>query len=179
MEDAQMKRPTLIAVTLSTALSAALVSAQSKTEDKKKPEKPTEKVSVKAGENEVTVSGDGQVIVKAGDTKVEIKGSLGQGSGTVEESDTQIVINGSNQVQVLDCRGRDAVIRGGGNALTLEGECNGVSVVGDSNMVELDTVASITVNGNSNAVRWKRALRGEKPTVKQSGSGNLVLRDER
>jgi hypothetical protein len=57
---------------------------------------------------------------------------------------------------------------------TLRGQCNEVEVNGASNSITIDVVASIVLNSADNVVRWKKAARGEKPSVVDESTGNKV-----
>lgn len=175
-----MKKRTLPLLFASFGLTAVLAAAPAQEDQAKKQKKPKDKVSITAGDAEVSVSGDGRVVVKAGDAKVEVKGTPGvAGSGRVDEDNKQIVIRGSNQVHDFDCKGRSVKITGGGNFIELSGDCGELVVEGDGNVVKVGGVPAIAIVGNENLVQWTRATVGEKrPRIRQSGSGNAIQQIE-
>jgi hypothetical protein len=66
--------------------------------------------------------------------------------------------------------GQNVEVKGSGHVVTLLGECGAVTVTGTSSQVELDSAASIAVNGVGNKVTWRRGT----PRVAQAGLMNQV-----
>jgi len=174
-----MKKHAFYSLLVSVGLATVLVAAPTQeTQTKKEKTKEKEGVSITTGDAEVRVSEDG-VVIKAGEAKVNIKGSPGAtGSATTQEDEKLIVIRGSNQVHEYDCNGRNVKLTGGGNHVTLEGDCGEVSIEGNSNVVMMDGVASIILVGNGNGVEWMRAIGGTKPKLQQKGNGNMIRQSE-
>jgi Protein of unknown function (DUF3060) len=63
---------------------------------------------------------------------------------------------------------------GSNNLVTLEGEAASLSVQGSNNRIEIDAVGQVEIDGNNNAITYKRRLSSGAPAVRQRGSDNLV-----
>ena|SRR5687768_16517481 len=75
------------------------------------------------------------------------------------------------------CGGGDRIaINGHGNTVSVTGECAALEVNGSNNRVEIAAVGEIRVDGDNNDIRYERALKGKKPTIKKKGASNTVRR---
>lgn len=84
------------------------------------------------------------------------------------------VVAGNGSRQALKCSGDALTISGNSNQITLTGSCTQVVVNGNKNIVAAATVGEIVVNGNSNTVSWQKALKGLKPLIRAPGNGNKI-----
>jgi hypothetical protein len=94
-----------------------------------------------------------------------------------------------------DC-GKDAVVvvSGNDNTFTLTGKCTTVTVAGNGNKVNADTVDGVIVSGTKNDVRvsaadrlmvsgnensasYSKGVTKDKPTVTNSGKNNKIIKD--
>ena len=91
-----------------------------------------------------------------------------------------------------DCgKDGDASIMGNDSTFTFTGACESVtvtgnhntvkiesakrvSVTGNENTVDADATGEIRATGNKNSVSWKKSLKGDKPAVTNTGTGNKV-----
>ena len=88
------------------------------------------------------------------------------------------VINDSELKKTIACDAKDdIVVNGGGNRLTLTGECGKIVVNGGENTVTIEAAAELEVTGADNKVTYKRGA-GGKPTPKttNSGKGNTIAK---
>ena len=97
-------------------------------------------------------------------------GAAGMTGGTAGD----IVINGHDLRKTVDCTGNDVVVDANDSVITIRGECNELRVNGSTNTITVNTVASIVLNSADNTVRWKKAAKGNKPTVVDKSTGNKV-----
>lgn len=99
--------------------------------------------------------------------------------GTIElavSGKNVLAVNENEQTKAIDAAGRDVTINGNRNKLTLRGECHALTLSGNGNTVEVETVTSISLPGNHNQVAWGKAAGGEKPQITDLGNGNSVTR---
>ncbi|GAA3999229.1 hypothetical protein GCM10022631_07580 [Deinococcus rubellus] len=75
----------------------------------------------------------------------------------------------------FDCRGRSVTVSGNDQRLTLLGSCASVIVKGNRNIIQVNRVGSISIQGSGNRVTWTGAISGVKPLLRLSGSGNVVM----
>ena len=85
-----------------------------------------------------------------------------------------VVLDEGNLVRTIDCRGRNVVVNGGNNKLTLRGECNTLTVTGAGNKITVEEVGAIITEGNDNEVTWTRGLGGKNPKISNTGKGNVI-----
>ena len=76
--------------------------------------------------------------------------------------------------RTIDCRGRNVIVNGGDNKLTLRGECNSLTVPGSGNKITVDAVGTIKTEGNDNEVTWTKGLGGKNPKISNPGKGNVI-----
>ena len=78
--------------------------------------------------------------------------------------------------QTLDCGNGIVSLLGSGNHLTLTGACVQVRVLGSSNQVWVERVASIDVLGSASTVTWQNGPdeNGTEPTVAILGADSSV-----
>ncbi len=95
--------------------------------------------------------------------------------GAAHGADPAVNFAGSNANFAGDCRGRDAMLSGSGNTVTIRGACRAFQVAGDGNRVLIDMApnGTIKVYGNNNEVSWTSSGEVEVTAV---GPGNTVTR---
>ncbi len=81
---------------------------------------------------------------------------------------------GSDLRQTMACQGGAVTVSGSNNTVTLTGSCTQISVNGSDNRVTAATVGRIVLVGSDNRVTWQKALKGSKPVMSTTGSGNRV-----
>lgn len=59
---------------------------------------------------------------------------------------------GNNEEQTIICAGAEVIVEGNNNILTLLGVCSGLTVNGNHNQISLETLTSVTDNGNNNNI---------------------------
>ncbi len=112
-------------------------------------------------------------------TRVGIVGVLGVAAlaaGMVEAKGAAVTINGAGIRQTVDCAGGSVVVTGANNELTLKGDCEKVTLSGTGHVIHAEGLGRVSVSGVNNVVEWQRALRGQAPSVDDSGIGNEVRR---
>ena len=90
-------------------------------------------------------------------------------SGNVEE------IVGTQQKLNYKGGGKDFVIVGNDDEITITGECSKVQILGHDNKVVLDAVGEIVASGHNNLVTYRRGQNGAEPKVETMGHGNKVI----
>ncbi len=76
--------------------------------------------------------------------------------------------------RTVRCSGAGVTVRGSRQRLTLLGSCAQLSVTGSQNVITVERVGRIQIQGSRNTVLWKVALGGSSPSLRLSGSGNTV-----
>jgi hypothetical protein len=153
------------------------------------------KVTVSTGNGAVEVKSDDgnekKVSVSTGDASVDVKTEDGKSvsisadgikvskssddSEKGEASSQEIVkIEGMNNHETYDCKGRSFNVAGKSNTVKLTGECQNLRVAGTSNEVDVEAVASIHVSGIENQVTWERGVNNKPPSISKSGINNSV-----
>jgi Protein of unknown function (DUF3060) len=84
------------------------------------------------------------------------------------------VLTGTDMKQTMACRGGAVSISGSSNKVTLTGSCTQITVNGSDNQVTAATVGKIVLVGSDNKLTWHKAMKGSKPAVSATGSGNKV-----
>lgn len=84
------------------------------------------------------------------------------------------VVRGDGARQTVACAGRPLVVRGHRNELVLRGACPRVVVVGDDNVLALDSAGTIATRGRGNRVTYLAGIAGRVPGVTDTGAGNTV-----
>lgn len=90
-------------------------------------------------------------------------------SGNVEE------IVGTQQKLNYKGGGKDFVIVGNDDEITISGECSKLQILGHDNKVVLDAVGEIVASGHNNLVTYRRGLNRAEPKVETMGHGNKVV----
>ena len=85
-----------------------------------------------------------------------------------------VEIDEGDLVRTIDCRGRNVIVNGGNNKLTLRGECNTLTVDGADNKITVEAVGTIKTEGNNNEVTWTKGLGGKNPKISNPGKGNVI-----
>ncbi|MEU0489053.1 DUF3060 domain-containing protein [Nocardiopsis changdeensis] len=121
-------------------------------------------VSVRDGESEVSVDGEGGVSVDNGEGEVSVDGEGGVGVGGDE------VLNVTGGDLTEDCEGRAVNIASEDAVVVLNGSCTTVTVAGSNLTVHIGSADSIHVIGADNTVHYAS---GE-PEVTDLGGNNSV-----
>ncbi|MCP3141541.1 DUF3060 domain-containing protein [Pyxidicoccus xibeiensis] len=105
--------------------------------------------------------------------------ALAQEGGTTETSEGRIEVTGTGQSSTHACApGTEVEVTGSSNTVTLTGECKSLTVSGSTNNVKVEAIRTITVEGASNTVTWKRGHGKSKPKVSRTGVGNKVSQEK-
>lgn len=145
-------------------------------------------VSVETGNTKVNVGGaevdvdaeGGSVDVETDDGETTVKTAKGaKVAKQVAEAEAEgealsIVGNGKTLTHVCggDKHGATVIdITGNHHKVTLKGACQSVTITGNGHSVTMEQIGSITATGNKIQVQWKKALRGDKPEITQTGNG--------
>ena len=85
--------------------------------------------------------------------------------------------NGAGQQAELDCEGGAVDINGANNTLIVHGSCTRLTLQGAGNRITIDLakIASISITGANNDIRWKGAAT-TKPKITSVGIGNKIYR---
>lgn len=79
----------------------------------------------------------------------------------------------------MQCKGRIAEITGDYLVVDIADACSLLKVRGNANVVRIDTVAGVEVDGDDNAITWLRfpgdTSGRKKPHIRMSGSHNLIV----
>jgi hypothetical protein len=131
-------------------------------------------VSVKAKvKGDATGNNSGRVDLRVNDKQVDVN-SKSPGAGTVERKDGVFKIEGTNYQKAASVRNEPVEISGMGNSITLVGKITNLKVTGNQNVIFVDYVQNIELNGLNNDVYWKFQTDGADPVVVKKGLGNLV-----
>jgi Protein of unknown function (DUF3060) len=87
-----------------------------------------------------------------------------------------IEVSGSGLAQTIACGDQDVVLGGSVNTITLTGACPKIEITGSRNVITVEAVGAIEINGTANSVGWSRSLGGATPRVGTTGLGNRVFR---
>jgi outer membrane protein OmpA-like peptidoglycan-associated protein len=89
-----------------------------------------------------------------------------------------LLIEGSGQQRSLDCTGREVVVRGDRNALTLTGGCRALRVEGNTSDIRaaLAPGAPVVLRGNVLDLAWSQAAPGPEPRITTEGQQIRVQR---
>ena len=90
-----------------------------------------------------------------------------------------IFVDGNSKDLEFNCRERNAIIEGNNHIITLNGECDFLSVTGNGHKVYVDAVTTIKVTGNGNHVTYERGADRRSPRIIKSGLRNKVVRRKR
>lgn len=108
---------------------------------------------------------------------------------------TPIYIGAIRKEQIFNAEGRDVVVSGSYSKIRILGQCQNLTVTGEGNRIEADTVqqarisgygnttsirnlGGATLAGDKNRIDWKNGIDGNSPKVKDLGIDNLVDRKE-
>ncbi len=89
-----------------------------------------------------------------------------------------LVFADNREERTVDCEGRIVEVLGNRNRLTLRGNCAGLRVSGNDNVVEVDLTPIIATTGNENTVRYRDLVDGARPKVANTGRDNTIRRLE-
>lgn len=94
-------------------------------------------------------------------------------AATTDAADAQL--SGDEQTLRHECDiGERVELVGHRNIVDIQGECLGLSIVGNGNQVTIVVVDDIRVEGRDNDVRWQRGLTGTRPNALELGGRNSV-----
>ena len=95
--------------------------------------------------------------------------------GVAHAADPAVNFAGSNGNFAGNCGGRDAMLSGSGNTVTIRGSCTIFQIAGHDNRVLIDMAPNGTINvyGHDNRVSWTGPGEVEVNTV---GPNNIVTR---
>lgn len=95
--------------------------------------------------------------------------------GIIDRSqDGTLNLLGPGQQRAVDCGGNTVQITGNDGNINLQGTCREVVLVGNDNLIQIETVGAISVTGNDNQITWASGMKGTPPQVSQSGNDNVV-----
>ncbi len=83
--------------------------------------------------------------------------------------------SGAGGDETIDCRGRAFKLDGASNHFVLLGECPELSIEGAGNVVDVERVGTIRINGAGNKIFWGEALVGRIPDNFNEGAGNEIV----
>ena len=154
--------------------SASSDTSQSVTQQSEKPgneESMNQRLLVSA----VSSSGTSTIELRGvrGILSVETGRMVGMSPSAIGYGD-DIEIDEGDLVRTIDCRGRNVIVNGGNNKLTLRGECNTLTVDGADNKITVEAVGTIKTEGNNNEVTWTKGLGGKNPKISNPGKGNVI-----
>ena len=96
-----------------------------------------------------------------------------------ESGEEDIVIDGNNTVANLNARNQEAVVNGNGCKLNIKGRCVSLVVNGSNNVIVLDQVAEIVVNGDRNKIKWASSSKLQGATdVVNNGTDNSFMANQ-
>jgi len=139
-------------------------------------EKPGTEKSINQGLRVSAVSSIGTSTIELRD----VMGILAVETGRIVEMSPatgyldDIEIDEGGLTRTIDCRGRNVIVNGGENKLTLRGECNTLTVPGADNKITVEAVGTIKTEGNNNEVTWTKGLGGKNPKISNTGKGNII-----
>ena len=86
-----------------------------------------------------------------------------------------LVINASKQNKTAACLKYNLVnVNIDSATVTITGACQQVTINGDNNKVTADATMRFVVNGDGNTVGYLKFPNGQRPSVKDNGSGNVI-----
>lgn len=110
--------------------------------------------------------------------QVSVKANLIDRGIVDRAADGTLNLLGFGQQQVIECDNNPVQITSNHGSITLRGTCSEVTLVGNDNQVQSETVGVISVTGNNNRITWLNSLSGTTPQVTRSGRGNSVAQAE-
>lgn len=101
--------------------------------------------------------------------------SVSTASSAAGTADPAVNFAGSRATFAGNCNGRDAMLSGSDNTVTVRGSCRVFQIAGDGNRVLIDMApgGTIKVYGRDNRVSWTS---NSEPEVTAVGPGNIVTR---
>ena len=88
----------------------------------------------------------------------------------------QIFINKPDQ-KTANCDKYNRVsVNGDGREVTIKGACKQLMINGDNAKITAVALAEIVINGHDNNVQYSKYANGARPVIKDSGSGNTILK---
>ena len=89
----------------------------------------------------------------------------------------QLFVNKPDEKKVVNCDKYNRVsVNGDGREVTLKGVCKQLMVNGDNARITAVALTEIVVNGHENNIQYSKYANGAKPVIKDSGSGNTILK---
>lgn len=110
-------------------------------------------------------------------TWVLCAGLLVSSTGRADE-DSEFDVSGVGQKVEHACTAAQPAVsvNGSGNQVTLTGECQRVEITGSNNLVTMEAVGRISVNGSANRATYVRGLGKKAPKIERTGVGNSVTK---
>lgn len=111
------------------------------------------------------------VSVTGRDSRVERAAAAAGGGAPAQPPGGPLVLEGNGQQRSFDCSGRDVVLRGERNQVTLTGGCRSLTVEGNTNDIRaaLEPGARVVVRGDVVNLTWSQAGEGPEPTLRAEG----------
>lgn len=79
--------------------------------------------------------------------------------------------------RIVKCNKYNRVmVNGDGKKVRIEGVCNQIMVNGNRSKVTAVASAEIIVNGRENTVEYSKYANGQRPSIKDNGDGNTILK---
>lgn len=97
-----------------------------------------------------------------------------QARESVVQQGKRLTIQTDKSQQTLVCDNQDIVIRGRDNMITLTGTCESLEVLGSDNMIRVEQVEAIAVDGDDNMVTWQQGVDADTPTITNTGTDNRI-----
>lgn len=89
----------------------------------------------------------------------------------------QIFINKPDEKKAVNCDKYNRVsVNGDGREVTIKGACKQLMINGDNAKITAVALAEIVINGHDNTVQYSKYANGARPVIKDSGSGNTILK---
>jgi hypothetical protein len=92
-------------------------------------------------------------------------------------ADDAVKYNKSNTTEEIVVEGKDVLISGNDNKLTIKGEINKVLITGKNNDITIVAVNEIKITGSGNFVSWEKTNNNKpKPEIQDKGGYNNVAK---
>ena len=86
-----------------------------------------------------------------------------------------LIVNGRQQNKTADCiKYNDVNVNIGSATVTITGACRQITINGDNNKITADATMRFVVNGDGNNIGYLKFPNGQRPSVTDNGSGNVI-----
>jgi hypothetical protein len=86
-----------------------------------------------------------------------------------------LIVNVRNQNKTPACLKYNVVnVNTDSATVTIKGACQQVAINGDNNKITADAAMVFVVNGDGNTIGYLKFPNGQRPSVKDNGSGNVI-----